>query len=227
MDHNNTDSYFGKKMTIEEIFNTFVGRAVLGEPDCSAYPIVSLTIRYVGTPEEMANVLSKNRNNLVICHGKHTRNGDGVIWKSSFSLSELVGVWNTSVTADGGMSNEMLVLMSDGTGAFAEANMSPYWVTHITWYIENDILTIQTDDCSICHRPICYQLDVVVPCMSDKERHFTALMGAAYGLDYYRDTLALPLEEREAEAAAVLNFLRDEKKFIEENTKRQEDEHLI
>ena len=120
-------------------------------------------------------------------------------------------MWRTSVTADGSQSDEMLVLCSDGTGAFAEANFGPYHETPITWYVEHDVLTICTDRNTICHDPIRYERDVIVPCMSGEEKHFSALMNAAYGFDFYRDISIKTPAQAESDAQAGMRFLAEER----------------
>jgi hypothetical protein len=205
------ENYIGKKLSTVEIFNQLPDLAVLGEPDLSMYPTIYITIRHIGTPQEMeAKQFGECEDiHYAICEGKPSRNGSGVIYNSTYALQDLVGTWHTSVTANGSMSNEMLVLCSDGTGAFAEANMGPYWESPINWYVENDILTIFTDDNAICHAPIKYERDVVVPSMlrDEEENRFTGLLKAAYGRDFYRDTGEHPLEAREEQARAGLAFL--------------------
>ena len=101
---------------------------------------------------------------------------------------------------DGGMRNERMVLKSDGKGIFAEANMGPYWGTLIDWYVEQDVLYINTDCNNICSNRIEYAPDEIVPCMSGKEHHFTRLSEGAYRLTYYRSISDKTLEELEKEA---------------------------
>ena len=189
----------GKKLSTVDIFNNFqdlvvLGDVVWGDPDVPDEPETSLIIRYVGKPEEVDELRSKHDGHLAVHYGKNSRKGDSVIFNSDFPMQNISGVWNTSVTSDGTMSNERLVLHSDGTGFFAEANMSPYWETPITWYIEGGDLTICSDDRTLCHAPLQYEPDVIVPCMSREERHFSGLLNAAYGLNYYRDINANTLE---------------------------------
>lgn len=179
------EQYIGKRLSTAEIFETFIGMAVTGKPDSSQYPTIYVTIEFIGTPEE-----AEERFRCGVCcihYGRPPRKGEGVIWDSRIKMEDLIGDWNTSVTADGGMSNERLVLKPDGAGIFAEANMGPYYSTLITWYVENDILYINTDDRNICNAKIEYKPNAIVPCMSGKERHFTELSAGAYGLAYYRN----------------------------------------
>jgi len=206
----------GTKVSRKVIFDTLIDLAALGEPDDSNYPAIYITVRHIGTVDEMSKLQSKlSKQNPYVCFvkGRRSRKGKEAINNSSYTLQDLVGKWDTSVTADGSMSNEMLVLSSDGTGAFAEANMGPYFETPISWYLEDDILTICTDGSTICHAHINYNRKVHIPCMGSKrKKFFTGLLGAAYGLNFYRDRLDKPLEERETEAAAAMAFLRCEKK---------------
>jgi len=165
------ESLIGTKVSRQVIFDTLIDLAALGEPDDSNYPIIYITILHIGTVDEMiklANELSKRKPNICFVKGRQSRKGAEAIYNSSYTLQDLVGVWQTSVTADGGMSDEMLVLSSDGTGAFAEANMGPYFGMPISWYLEDDILTICTNDSTICHNPINYNKKVHVPCMGSK-----------------------------------------------------------
>ena len=196
------EQFIGKKMSTQEIFEQFPDLAVLGKPDSSEFPTLYITIIHIGTPEEMdeKQLGEYRKERYAIYEGKYSRKGEAVIYNSTYSLQDLVGVWNTSVTSDGTMSNERLILCSDGTGAFAEANMGPYWETPITWYLEDDVLTICSDCMTIYHSKIQYERDVIVPCMSGEERHFTGLMKAAYGLRYYREIKDRTPEEAEAEA---------------------------
>jgi len=204
------EEFIGKKLSTVEIFEQFPDLAVLGEPDSSEYPTIYITIRYIGTPDEMEKVRFESPSHLAIHYGKHSRKGSGVICNSGYVLEDLVGIWNMSVTEDGGQSDEMLVLCSDGTGAYAEANFSPYWETPITWYVEDDILTICSDHSTLCHIPIKYERDIIVPCMSKEEKHFTGLMDAAYEHNFYRKIGNRTLEEAEAEAQYGMEFLHDE-----------------
>ena len=107
------------------------------------------------------------------------------------------------------MSNEVLILCSDGTGVFAEANMGPYCSELISWYVEDDILTIYSNYFALCHNPIHYERDIVVPCMSIAEKHFTGLIGAACGLDFYREIEDRTPEQAETEAQSGIDFLRE------------------
>ena len=145
-----------------------------------------------------------------ICEGRLSRKGEGVIWNSGITLQQLVGTWNTSVTADGGMSNEMMVLKQDGTGLFAEANMGPYWVTEINWYVEEDVLTITSDSDTICNAPIVYIPDAVIPCMSNEEKHFTVLKSGAHGLEYRRAIQNYTLEEWATDAECAYQMMKKE-----------------
>ena len=204
------EQYIGKKMSEKDIFEKFEGLAVTVKHDESQYPLRSYIIEFIGTPEEAYEKMKKSLNEgnaSFVCYGLPLRKGEGVIWKSRISLQELVGVWNTSVTADGGMSNEMMILKSNGTGLFAEANMGPYFGTLITWYVENDILFINTIDRNICKKEIVYTPDVIVPCMSREERHFTELLTGAYGLKFYRNISDDTLAELEEEACSIYEYM--------------------
>ena len=89
----------------------------------------------------------------------------------------------------------MLIFLSDGTGYFVGANFGPYWETPITWYVQNNVLTILEPNESRCQlKPptrvlskalIEIKEDVIVPCMSGNELHFTGLYNAAFGLDFF------------------------------------------
>lgn len=189
------EQYIGKRLSTAVIFETFIGMAVIGKPDSSQYPTIYVTIDFIGMPEEAEERF--RREGCCIHYGSPPRKGEGVIWDSCIKMEDLVGDWNTSVTADGGMSNERMVLKPDGNGIFAEANMGPYYGTSITRYVENDVLYINTDDRNICNAKIEYKPNAIVPCMSGKERHFTELSAGAYGLTYYRDISHKALAELE------------------------------
>ena len=191
------EQYIGQKLSEEEIFDRFAGMGVTGQPDSSQYPTIFITIEFIGTPEEAEAVFK--RGGRCIHLGRPPRKGHGVIWNSKITLQELVGIWNTSVTADGGMSNETMVLKPDGSGIFAEANMGPYYSTRINWYVEDDILFINTDCGNICSSQIKYTPDMIVPCMSGKECHFTELSAGAHELPYYRTITNKTLAELEEE----------------------------
>jgi hypothetical protein len=135
------------------------------------------------------------------------RKGAGVIYQSSYELQDFVGSWNTSVTADGTMSDEMLVLLPDGTGFVAEANCGPYYRTPIAWFVEFNILTISNAERVLSHKPVHIEKDVVIPCYSNEEKHFTALCDVVYGLDFYRSIGGRTLDEGVAEAQAGVDFL--------------------
>ena len=195
------ESYVGQKLSINEIFNKFTGMAVIGEPDPSNYPTVYITIDYIGTPEEArAKLTREGRKGRSIALGRPARKGEGVVWDSKVKLDDLVGIWDTSVTADGAMRNERMVLKSDGKGIFVEANMGPKWGTLIDWYVEQDVLYINSECNNICAHKIEYASDEIVPCMSGKERHFTRLSKGAHCLKYYRAISKKTLEELEKEA---------------------------
>ena len=192
--------YIGKKLSTSEIFDTFTGLAVTGKPDSSQYPIIYVTIDFIGTAEE---VEKNKRRGCCIHYGRPLRKSESVIWDSHIRLEDLVGDWNTSVTADGGMSNERMVLKADGSGIFAEASMGPYYGTLITWYVESDILYINTCDRNICCATIDYNPCINVPCMSGKEHYFTKLTAGAYGLPYYREISRKSLVELENETCKL------------------------
>jgi len=195
------EQYIGKRLSTAEIFETFIGMAVTGKPDSSQYPTIYVAIEFIGTPEEAEERF--RRGGCCIHYGCPPRKGEGVIWDSRIKMEDLVGDWNTSVTADGWMSNERMVLKQDGTGIFAEANMGPYYGALITWYVENNVLYINTDDRNICNAKIEYKPNAIVPCMSGKERRFTELSAGAYELTYYRDISHKTLAELEQEACML------------------------
>lgn len=199
------EQYIGEKLSTVEIFDIFIGLAVIGKADSSQYPKIYVTIECIGTPKEAEERF--RHGSCCIHYGRPLRKGEGVIWDSHIKMEDLVGDWNTSVTSDGGMSNERMVLKPDGTGIFAEANMGPYYGTLITWYVENDVLYINTNDRNICNAKIDYNPNVIVPCMSEKAGHFTELSAGAYGLRYYRDITHKTLAEMEQEACTLYNDL--------------------
>ena len=101
------EEYIGKKMHQKDIFNTFIDMAAVGEPDSNNFLDIYVTIRFIGSPEEAEKFQKSGR--YCICHGRLSRKGEGTIWNSTITLQELVGIWNTSVTADGSQSDETLV----------------------------------------------------------------------------------------------------------------------
>lgn len=198
----NYNDYIGKKLSKEKIFNIFEGKAVAGQRDLSDYPEIYLTIEFIGSYKKTAEYFAANR--CCIVQGKPKRKGAGLIWESSILLVQLLGEWNTSVVSDGGMSNERMILKADGTGLFAEANMGPYFVTLITWYVERDRLFILSRDDSIGgQNKISYAEDVALCGMgAEEEEHFSRLKPGAYGLNYHRDVECLKFDEKRLEHIA-------------------------
>ena len=183
----NYHSYIGNKMSTQAIFEAFAGLAVVGEPDSSKYPLVYVTIHFIGTPDEAEAYREAlpHTTRTCIAYGKPLRKGQGVIWNSAITLEQLVGRWDTSVTADGGMSNEVMILKSDGTGMFAKANFGPYFGTEINWFVEEDVLYINDANSNICSDEIDYKPVELVWCMSGEDQPFTGVNGA-YERRYYR-----------------------------------------
>ncbi|MCL2221263.1 MAG: hypothetical protein FWB92_02885 [Oscillospiraceae bacterium] len=138
---------------------------------------------------------------------KITRKGTGVIFESNYGLQDFVGSWNTSVTSEGSMSDEMLVLLSDGTGFVAEANMGAYFKTALTWFVEHDILTIFNANKIFSQNPVKIINDIVIQCYSEEKTHFTALCDTVYGLDFYRTIGNRTAEEAEIEAQRGVKYL--------------------
>ena len=183
----NYSEYLGRKLSVREIFNKFIGKTVAGESDSSEWPPdMYITIRYIGKYEEAVKLQEDSyfeaglRFGVIKCRPERT--GTGVIYNSDYNLMQLIGLWNTSVTADGGMRNESMVLMPDGRGGFRE---SVVWTTAFDWYLENNILTICCETKILYQDEILYEPKVLVPCMSGEDRYFSRLDGA-WGLIYYR-----------------------------------------
>ena len=194
------DEYLGQKMSAKDIFSKFAGLAVTGTLDTTELPQLCVTIEFIGTVKEAED--DYNSRSCSIVRGRPIREGNGVIWKSNITLTELVGVWQTSVTADGSMSNEYMLLKSDGTGIFAEANMEPFYGTMIEWYVENDILTINTDFMTMCHTSVNYTREFPVPCMSGTDKPHTKLEIDVMPYVFYQKIENKSIEERDADVMA-------------------------
>ena len=70
------ESFIGKKLLCQEIFEQLPNLAVLGEPDSSEFPTIYFTIRHVGPYEDMEE-LRNTTTGMAIYHGKHSRKGVG------------------------------------------------------------------------------------------------------------------------------------------------------
>jgi hypothetical protein len=176
------EEYIGKTLTKQEIFNTFVGMAVAGKSDSSEYPIIYITIGFIGSIEEADNYSLVNK--CSVCYGRPPRKSNQIIHNSKVTLDDMVGVWNSSTPCDGGMQNDTMVLKHDGTGGFSEGN--PVWAVPITWYVEDGILHIHETDGSICSCPLEYEPDIIIPAMSSTEYRFTRIAHGAHGLPFHR-----------------------------------------
>jgi hypothetical protein len=138
-----------------------------------------------------------------------------IIQNSNFKLTDIVGEWHTCVTEDGSQSDEIIVFQSDGTGMFATNNFGCYDSNCITWRIENDILSIQRNDSDTKTFPVIIEKDVIVPCMSGNEYHFTAIRGI-YNLDFYRNIEYKTIQEHEYEAEKAIVLVLNESQAVQQ-----------